>query len=566
MQKHPITKYRPFPAVDLPQRQWPNRSITTAPIWTSVDLRDGNQALAVPMSVEEKLEMFDALVAIGFKEIEVGFPSASQIEFDFIRRLIDENRIPRDVTVQVLVQCRRELIERTFESLRGVHRAIVHIYNSTNPAQRKIVFGLDQAAIKAIAVQGATLVRELESTLPGTEIVLQYSPETFVLTELDFALEVCEAVSDVWQPTPDRKIIINLPTTVESSTPNIHADQIEWMANHITRRDSTVISLHPHNDRGTGVAAAELGLLAGADRVEGTLFGNGERTGNVDIVTLALNMYTQGIDPGLDFSHLPTVREMYERTTRMDVHPRHPYAGDLVFTAFSGSHQDAINKGFKFQASKATDPKLLPADREYWEVPYLPIDPQDIGRTYDAIIRINSQSGKGGVAYVMEQDHGFQMPKEMHREFGPIINKLADRLGRELTSDEILAAFRAEYLERDRPFSLRKFEAWGDNGTTVCSGSLEKNGVVLDFQGRGNGPVDAFVSALQAVRLAEIEILYFSEHALGKGAGAQAASYIHARIGNARPCFGCGIDTNIEKATIKAVLSALNRLQAGEAL
>jgi 2-isopropylmalate synthase len=562
VQKHPITKYRPFPAVDLPGRQWPDRQLTQPPLWVSVDLRDGNQALAIPMSVEDKLELFAALVDIGFKEIEVGFPSASQIEFDFIRRLIDENRIPEDVTVQVLVQCRKDLIERTFESLRGVQRAIVHIYNSTNPAQRKIVFGLGREEIKAIAVGGALLVKDLVPTVPGTEIVLQYSPETFVLTELDFVLEVCEAVSDVWQPTPERKIILNLPTTVECSTPNIHADQIEWMGRHLTRRDCTIISLHPHNDRGTGVASAELAMLAGADRVEGTLFGNGERTGNVDIVTLALNLYTQGVDPGLNLSNLPAVREVYERTTRMDVHPRHPYGGDLVFTAFSGSHQDAINKGFKYQAAKEADLTLPPSEREFWEVPYLPIDPRDIGRTYDAIIRINSQSGKGGVAYVMEQDHGFQMPKEMHREFGPIVNALADKVGRELTSDEILNVFREEFLDRESPVRLRKFEAWSEPGGTgayLCSGSLEKHGAMIDFQGKGNGPVDAFVNALRDARMGDLEILSFSEHSLGKGANAQAASYIRARVGNGRPVFGCGVDTNIERATIKAVICAFNR-------
>ena len=456
-------KYRAFAPVHLPDRTWPDKQITTAPIWCSVDLRDGNQALAIPMSVEEKLEMFDLLVRVGFKEIEIGFPSASQIEFDFCRRLIEENRIPSDVSVQVLVQCREALIRRTFEALQGARRAIVHIYNSTNPAQRRIVFGLSQAQIKDIAVEATQLVKTLASENPQTEWVLQYSPESFVLTELPFSLEVCEAVANVWQPTPDNKIILNLPTTVESSTPNVHADQIEWFCRHLSVRDSATISLHTHNDRGTGVAATELALLAGADRVEGTLFGNGERTGNLDIVTVALNLYSQGVESNLDFTDLPWVRDVYERTTRMEVHARHPYAGDLVFTAFSGSHQDAIDKGFKAQASDGA-----------WEVPYLPLDPHDIGRDYQAVIRYNSQSGKGGAAFLLEQNYGFSLPKMMRVEFGKILNAVADKQGRELSVEEIYQVFEREYLQRDEPLQLLSFES-----TSAGGGEVEGRAQVL---------------------------------------------------------------------------------------
>ncbi len=418
MQKGRITKYQPFPPIDLPDRQWPSRTITSAPIWCSVDLRDGNQALAIPMSVTEKLEMFKLLVQIGFKEIEVGFPAASQIEFDFIRRLIEENHIPDDVTIQVLVQAREELIERTFESIQGAKKAIVHLYNSTSPLQRRVVFGMEKPEIVGIATRGTQLVKELTATIPETQIIFQYSPESFSSTEIEFSLEICEAVVDIWQPTRENKIILNLPATVEFFTPNIHADQIEWFCRHMRNRETAIISLHTHNDRGTGIAATELGLLAGADRVEGTLFGNGERTGNVDIVTLALNMYTQGVDPGLDFSDINAVSAIYEKCTRMGIPPRQPYAGELVFTAFSGSHQDAINKGMTAQDS---EPGAL------WQVPYLPLDPKDIGRTYEAIIRINSQSGKGGVAYVMESEFGFQLPRAMRIEFGKIINTLLIR-------------------------------------------------------------------------------------------------------------------------------------------
>jgi 2-isopropylmalate synthase len=553
MQKAPITKYRPFPLVPLKDRTWPDQQITQAPIWCSVDLRDGNQALAIPMSVEEKLEMFQLLVEVGFKQIEIGFPSASQIEFDFCRRLIDEGRIPADVTVQVLVQCREELIRRSFEALRGAKRAIIHIYNSTNPAQRRIVFGMSQQQIKNIAVNAAGLVKELAAQNPETEWVLQYSPESFVLTELEFSLEICQAVSDVWQPTPQNKIILNLPTTVESSTPNVHADQIEWFCRNIKNRENTIISLHTHNDRGTGVATTELALMAGAERVEGTLFGNGERTGNLDVVTVALNMYTQGVDPELEFSDLPRIREVYERTTRMSVHERHPYAGDLVFTAFSGSHQDAINKGFALQNAQSA-----------WEVPYLPIDPKDIGRTYEAIIRINSQSGKGGVAYILEQEFGFTLPKMMRVEFGKIINRIADEKGAELSPAEIYTAFKAEYLEREAPLKLEKFRALTtQSGEVECHSQVLWNGQKHELRGKGNGPIDAFVVALRDNGVPTFDVLNFAEHSLEGGAEARAVAYVQIAQPDGSTFYGAAIDTNIELASIKAVLSALNRALSG---
>lgn len=555
MQKGRVTKYQAFPQIDLPDRQWPSRVITQAPIWCSVDLRDGNQALAIPMSVEEKLEMFQLLVDVGFKEIEVGFPSASQIEFDFIRRLIEEDLIPDDVTLQVLVQSRDELIRRTFESLEGVKRAIVHVYNSTSPLQRRVVFGLDKPGIKDIAVRGVQLVKDLVPTLPETEIVLQYSPESFSSTELEFALEICEAVIDVWQPTPENKIILNLPATVEVATPNVHADQIEWFCRNMRRRDVAIISLHTHNDRGTGVAATELGLLAGAERVEGTLFGNGERTGNVDIVTLALNMYTQGIDPSLDLSEINSVRAVYERCTRLEVPIRQPYAGDLVFTAFSGSHQDAISKGMAAQE---------PESGALWQVPYLPLDPRDIGRSYEAIIRINSQSGKGGVAYVLETEYGYQLPKAMRVEFGKIINAIADKRGDEISNSQIRQIFEDEYLNTTGPLKLEAFrsetkmQATG-NEMVECIARISNRGTVQELHGCGNGPIDAFVRALQHEDIACFDVLSYAEHSLGEGAEAQAVTYIQIKTPSGASYFGAGIDTNIEMASIKAVISAVNR-------
>ncbi len=543
----PAAKYRAFAPVDLPNRTWPDKQITEAPIWCSVDLRDGNQALAIPMSIDEKLEMFALLVEIGFKEIEIGFPSASQIEFDFCRRLIDENRVPDDVSIQILVQCREDLIRRSFEALQGAKSAIVHIYNSTNPAQRKIVFGMSPAQIQEIAVNGARLVRELADQNPQTEWTLQYSPESFVLTELEFSLAVCEAVSDVWEPTPTRKIILNLPTTVESSTPNVHADQIEWFCRHLSRRDSSVISLHTHNDRGTGVASTELALLAGADRVEGTLFGNGERTGNLDVVTVALNLFSQGVDSNLDFSDLPRIREIYERNTRMDVHARHPYAGDLTFTAFSGSHQDAINKGFAAQNPEGA-----------WEVPYLPIDPKDIGRNYEAIIRYNSQSGKGGVAFLLEQNYGFDLPKAMRVEFGKIMNAYADKLGREIAASEIYDEFRREYLDLKAPLELLSFRSSEREKGVKITARLKRGEENLELVGNGNGPIDAFVSALQSAGLGDFAFKAYAEHSLGDGANSTAASYVAIEKGGVT-VWGAGVDSSIERASILATLCALNR-------
>jgi 2-isopropylmalate synthase len=553
MQKPPISKYRSYPVIDLPHRQWPNRVIDSAPIWCSVDLRDGNQALAIPMSVEEKVEMFQSLVKIGFKEIEVGFPSASETEFAFLRRLVSDILIPDDVNIQVLVQCRDHLIKRTFESLEGVKNAIVHIYNSTNPLQRRVVFDKDKAAIRQIAVDGAQLVKEMVATVPDTNIRLEYSPESFSDTELEFSLECCEAVADVWEPTPEKKIILNLPATVELFTPNVHADQIEWFCNHFSRRESATISLHTHNDRGTGIAATELGLMAGADRVEGTLFGNGERTGNLDIVTVALNMYTQGVHPQLDFSNLNQVREMYERVTRMDVHERTPYSGDLVFTAFSGSHQDAIKKGF---AQQNEDPSAL------WQIPYLPIDPADMGRSYRAIIRINSQSGKGGVAYVMEKEYGYRLPKEMHKELGKAVNRIADKTGDEITPEGVYACFKSEYVDNVQPLEILKFrsERIDDKHVEVWA-VVNHAGAKKNLRGRGNGPVAAFFNALEDVDVSNFELLSYNEHSLGRGADSMAVSYIQLRDkGTSVRCFGAGIDTNIELASIRGVISAINRL------
>jgi len=552
MQKTPITKYRPYPVIDLPDRQWPNRTIDSAPIWCSVDLRDGNQALAIPMNVEEKVEMFNSLVKIGFKQIEVGFPSASDTEFNFLRRLVSDNLIPDDVSIQVLVQCREHLIRRTFESLEGVKNAIVHIYNSTNPLQRDVVFGATQDEIKQIAVEGARLVKELSNKTPDTNVALEYSPESFSDTELEFSLDVCEAVCDVWEPTPEKKIILNLPATVELFTPNVHADQIEWFCRNISRRDSVSISLHTHNDRGTGIAATELGIMAGADRVEGTLFGNGERTGNLDIVTVALNMYTQGVHPELDFSDLNEVRSMYERVTRMDVHPRTPYGGDLVFTAFSGSHQDAIKKGF---AKKSDD------EADKWAVPYLPIDPADLGRNYRAIIRINSQSGKGGVAYVMEKEYGYQLPKDMHKELGKAVNRVADETGKEIEPDEVHETFMNEYIRIAEPLELVEFRSERINEETVeVWAIIIHDGNKENLRGTGNGPIAAFFNAIEEVDIKNHELLAYSEHSLGRGATAKAVSYIQLKDPFGNQCYGAGIDTNIELASIRGVVSALNRL------
>ena len=544
----------------MAQRMWPDRVVDRAPKWCSVDLRDGNQALAVPMSVEEKLEFFELLVKLGFKEIEIGFPSASQIEFDFTRRLIEEKRIPEGVWVQVLVQSKEELIERTFESLRGAPRAIVHLYNSTSPAQRRITFGLDKKGVVEIAVRGTQQIKARLGSVPGTEIRFEYSPESFYATEVEFALEVCEAVGEAWSYTEEAPIIFNLPSTVEVSTPNHYADMIEWFITNQKHPARAIISLHTHNDRGTGVASTELGLMAGATRVEGTLFGNGERTGNLDIVTVALNLLTQGVDPELDFRDLPRLRELYENWTKMEVPPRWPYSGDLVFTAFSGSHQDAINKGLK---DRTANPGGV------WEVPYLAIDPHDIGRNYRAIIRINSQSGKGGVAYVMEQEFGYQLPKAMHREFGKIINRVADERGKELAPEDILALFKEEYLDREEPRRLAsetvKQTREGDQvqieATLLLINPMTKKSDSIEMiKGAGNGPVDAFVKALRSCGAEPFEVLSYSEHSLGSGAEAKAVAYFEIKPRSGNSVFGAATDTNIEVASLKAVLSALNRV------
>ncbi len=484
MLKDPSKKYRPFPPVSLPDRQWPNRVLSHAPRWCSVDLRDGNQALAVPMNVSQKLELFQTLVKVGFKEIEVGFPSASNTEFTFNRRLIEENRAPEDVWLQVLVQAREDLIERTVESLMGAKKAIIHLYNSTSPAQRRVVFGKSKEEIKAIAVQGAKWVKERLHRLKGSEVMLQYSPESFSMTEVEFAKEISEAVMDIWQPTPQRKMILNLPDTVEVAMPNVYADQIEWMCRNIKNRDSLIISLHTHNDRCTGVAATELGMLAGADRVEGTLFGNGERTGNLDVVTVALNLYMHGIDPKLDFSNLNSIIDVYERCTGMTIPPRQPYAGELVFTAFSGSHQDAIKKGLGEWEGKK---------REHWDVPYLTIDPSDISREYREVIRVNSQSGKGGVAYLLETEFGIHLPKEMQREFGPIANDEVDRLGREVSAAELKQMFWREYIERVTPWKLGNFKTNSENGQVFCDATVVRDQSQMRLVGQGNGPLAALV-------------------------------------------------------------------------
>ncbi|MDX6766645.1 MAG: 2-isopropylmalate synthase [Candidatus Methylacidiphilales bacterium] len=545
-------KYRPFPQVPLPNRQWPGRTLSQAPQWCSVDLRDGNQALINPMNVAQKLELFQTLVGVGFKQIEVGFPSASNTEFEFNRRLIEEKRIPDDVAIQVLVQAREDLIERTVESLVGAKKVIIHLYNSTSPAQRRVVFGLDKPDIVKIATRGTQWVKDRLPRLAagGTEVVFQYSPESFSLTEVEFSLEVCEAVMDVWQPTPEKKIILNLPDTVEAAMPNVYADQIEWIATHLTRRDSAVISVHTHNDRGTGVAATELALLAGAERVEGTLFGNGERTGNLDIVTVAMNLYMHGIDPQLDFSNIPAVREAYERCTGMEVPPRHPYGGDLVFTAFSGSHQDAIKKGLAEHARVGG----------IWDVPYLAIDPHDIGREYKEVIRVNSQSGKGGIAYLLENEHGLVLPRALQVEFGKIANDAVDRLGREVSSSELKDLFWKEYIERRAPYELVHFHADGVKGEIACRASLVKDGREHHVTGQGNGPIAAFVDALIRDGAPSFEVTAYAEHSLGAGSEASAIAYIQIKDRDGRATYGAGIDTSIEFASIKAVLSALNRI------
>ena len=556
MQHGNITKYRSFPTIDLPDRQWPDQRIEEAPIWASVDLRDGNQALAVPMNIEEKLEMFKMLVDIGFKEIEVGFPSASETEFHFIRRLVEDNLIPADVTLQVLVQAREHLIRRTFESLEGVPSAIVHLYNSTSPVQRRVTFGKSKEEIRQIAVEGTRLVKRLVDTVPGTKIRFQYSPESFSDTEVDYALEICESVMDVWEPTVEAPMILNLPATVEVATPNIHADQIEWFCRHMKERDKAIISLHTHNDRGTGIAATELGLMAGADRVEGTLFGNGERTGNLDIVTVAMNLYTQGIDPGLDLGDLPKIRSVYERVTRMTVPERLPYAGDLVFTAFSGSHQDAIKKGMDLRDRPDSDDGL-------WQVPYLLIDPQDIGRSYEAIIRINSQSGKGGVAYLLARDFGLDLPKAMHPEVGEVVNRAADQGSRELEIREIYEIFDRTYINLCAPLEIESIERedFSKSGEVRVEADVRMRGEAVRICGQGNGPISAFVDGLDAQGWKDFRLVDYRQHSIGGGSKTKAAAYIQIEQKGGAVFFGCGIDANIELAGLRALVSAFNRAQ-----
>ena len=551
MMINPHEKYRAFPQVPLNDRQWPSRSIVSQPIWCSVDLRDGNQSLIEPMGPDRKLRMFDALIKMGFKEIEVGFPSASQTDFDFVRSLIDGHRIPDGVTIQVLTQAREELIRRTFESLKGVKSAIVHLYNSTSELQRRVVFKLDRSGIVDIAVKGATLIRQIEREL-GMEGVIrhEYSPESFTGTELDFAKDICEAVIDAYEPTPQKKLILNLPATVEMSTPNVHADQIEWFCRNIKTRDSLIISLHPHNDRGCAVAATELGLLAGADRVEGTLFGNGERTGNVDIVTLAMNLFSQGIDPGLDCSNINDLVRMAEYCNQLPIHPRHPYAGELVFTAFSGSHQDAINKGFKAMAA---------SNAPLWEVPYLPIDPMDLGRSYEAVIRINSQSGKGGIAYILEKEHGIELPRRLQIEFSKVVQAIADGEGVEVPAERLWTAFEAEYLDGNGRYGFIEHSSKSDHGEQGLSASITVDGKLKTIAGHGNGPIDGFVDAIRKESGVGFEFVDYREHAMGMGANATAVAYVELRVSDGATLFGVGIDKNIVVASLKAVLSGVNR-------
>ena len=552
------SRYRKNPVLDYPERKWPCKEIEKAPVWCSVDLRDGNQALIDPMQVHEKIEMFKYLIKLGFKEIEIGFPAASQIEFDFLRRLIDGNMIPDDVRVQVLTQCREELIERTFESIKGCKEAIVHIYNSTSTLQRDVVFNMSKEEIIDIAVKGTKMVKERAEKFDG-KIILEYSPESFTGTEVDFALEICTAVQKTWGATKENPIIINLPSTVEMNTPNVYADQIEWMNTHFEDRESIILSVHPHNDRGTGVASAEMAMLAGADRVEGTLFGNGERTGNVDLLNIAYNMFSQGIDPELNIEHINEIIEIYERCCKIPIHPRHPYAGKLVFTAFSGSHQDAINKGVKAMRER---------QNEYWQVPYLPIDPADIGREYEPIVRINSQSGKGGVAFIMDTYFGFKLPKAMHKEFANVIQKVSEVKG-EVTPEEIMEQFKKEYLDQKEPLHFRRMHITDMSGEgktfeTSIEVHYTDHGIERSFEAVGNGPIDAVRRGLHQNLNLEVKILDYEEHALQSGSNSQAAAYIHLLDSNTgHVTYGVGVSSNITRASVRAIFSALNRLGLG---
>ncbi|MFO7857683.1 MAG: 2-isopropylmalate synthase [Ectothiorhodospiraceae bacterium] len=556
MLTEPSRKYRAFPQVGLRDRTWPDQVLTRPPEWCSVDLRDGNQALIEPMDAERKRRMFDALVEIGFKELEVGFPAASQTDYDFCRELIDSGRIPDDVYIQVLTQARPELIEKTFEAVKGAPNVIVHLYNSTSPVQREVVFGLDRAGIKELAVEGARLLNHYAAQQPETRWLFQYSPESFTQTELNYAVEVVDAVSDIWEPTPDNRMIVNLPATVEVATPNVHADQIEWFCRNVRRRSGLIVSVHPHNDRGTAIAAAELALMAGADRVEGTLFGNGERTGNVDLVTLALNLYTQGVHPGLDFSNINETVRLAEYCNQLPVHPRHPYAGELVFTAFSGSHQDAIKKGFAAQPSDSA-----------WMVPYLPIDPKDLGRSYEAVIRINSQSGKGGISYIMERDYGMAMPRRLQIEFSHVIQKVTDQTGRELTGSEIWDAFHKEYMDVPHPLELVDYREGTDaEGNDKLTATLRDHGDEVIVAAEGNGPIDAFVTALSRHTGVELQVADYTEHAINAGANAQACAYVEMRGPDGASLFGVARHGNIVTASLHALLNAVNRLMGRSVL
>lgn len=552
-------RYKRNPVVQFPERTWPGNEIISAPIWCSVDLRDGNQALIDPMVVQEKVELFEFLVSLGFKEIEIGFPAASQIEFDFLRELVDRKLIPDDVRVQVLTQCREELIDRTFEAIAGCKQAVVHIYNSTSTLQRDVVFGMDSEEIKQIAISGTVMVKEKAKTFPG-KIILEYSPESFTGTELEVALSICTAVQEAWGATKENPIIFNLPSTVEMNTPNVYADQIEWMHTHFTNRESIILSVHPHNDRGCGVAAAELALMAGADRVEGTLFGNGERTGNVDILTIAYNMFSQGINPNLNIEHVNDIIEIYERCCKIPVHPRHPYAGKLVFTAFSGSHQDAINKGIH---------ALNERGQQHWQVPYLPIDPADIGREYEPIVRINSQSGKGGVAFIMDSYFGFKLPKGMHKEFATIIQKISEKQG-EVAPDQIMDEFKKAYLEQKEPIHFKKLKVEDLSEETESEFDTEVTVLYTDhgdekvFKAIGNGPIDAVKRGLSDSLNINIKILDYEEHALQSGSNSQAAAYIHLLDAeDGRVTYGVGVSSNITRASVRAIFSAVNRLGLG---
>jgi 2-isopropylmalate synthase len=553
MLKNPSSKYKSFPPVRLTDRSWPDVVLSRPPVWCSVDLRDGNQALIEPMDMARKLRMFDTLVKIGFKEIEVGFPSASQVEFDFVRRLIDDNLIPDDVTIQVLTQARVPLIRRTFESLQGAPRAIVHLYNATAPVMRRVVLGMSEDEIIHLATDNAQLFNQLAAGQPHTQWTFQYSPEMWSGTELEFSKRVVDAVTEVWQPTPERKCIINLPSTVEHSTPNIFADMMEWMHRHLARRDAIVLSVHPHNDRGTGTAAGEFALMAGADRIEGCLFGNGERTGNVDLVNIALNLYTQGISPDLDFSEIDEIRRTVEYCNQLPVHPRHPYAGDLVYTSFSGSHQDAIKKAF---ADRKAD--------DIWNMPYLPIDPKDLGRSYEAIIRVNSQSGKGGIAYLLESEYGLELPRRLQIEFSQVVQAVMDATGKELTAQDLFALFEKEYGLRSTaaPGQLVIEEsAKAGAQSFAIKASVEIDGCSCKVEGTGTGPIDAFVSGLDAATGHAISVLDYHEHAIGAGANAQAVAYLELRV-NGQTLFGIGMDANIVSASLKAIVSGLQRSTA----